>query len=345
MKNLTRLKQTITLSFISSTALFTPLTSQALTVEKVMPNSKMLATDIVETFHGTSLHKYRDNSAWVRDSFSDRNQPKLNSIDNIIEAKITPQYKSSNYNRGTFDPTTPTTGIFDFDSSNSNNNNSNNHSLGKISLLLITIGAIMLCLAEAIKWLQRREGKIFINPQISNKNLNRSDSREIYCAKCRQPMTIVKLIQLSKPQQVAKKLGSVTFKGYKCSSCSDRNLYSLISYLSNSSRYQVCPDCNELTATRTETRLKKATYYKKGKVLISDRCFCCDYCQEKTIDTPRLRPPSSGGGSGSSGNSSDYYVGGMAGVYSSSSSDGGSGSSGGDFGGGSSGGDGAGGSF
>jgi uncharacterized protein len=282
MKNLTRLKQTITLSFINSTVLLTPFTSKALTVEEVIPNSKMLATDIIETFHGTPL-----------------------------------QYRSGNYNRGTFDPTT--TVIFDFNSSNSNN--SNNHSLGKISLLLITVGAIMFCLAEAIKWWQKREGKVFINPHISKKSLDRSNLLEIHCAKCRQPMERVKLIELSKPQQVAKRLGSVTFRGYKCSKCSDRNSYSLISYISNSSRYRFCPDCQELTATRTETTLKEATHKNKGKVLISDRCFCCEYCQEKTIDTPRLRPPSNGGGSG--GNiSSNYYFGGMAGDYSSAESSG-----------------------
>jgi uncharacterized protein len=283
MKNLTKLKQTVALSFISSTVLLTPLMSEALTVEEVIPNSKMLATDIVETFHVTSL-----------------------------------QYRSGNYNRGTFDPTT--TEIFDFNSSGSNN--SNNHSLGKISLLLITIGVVMLCLVEAIKWLQKREGKVFINPYIRKKSLDRSNLREIHCAKCRQPMARVKLIQLSKPQQVAKRLGSVTFRGYQCSKCSDRNSYSLISYISNSSRYQVCPHCHELTATRTETTLKEATHKNKGKVLISDRCYCCDYCQEKTKNISRLRPPSNGGGS--NGNiSSNYYFGGMAGDYGSDGSSGG----------------------
>jgi uncharacterized protein len=95
--------------------------------------------------------------------------------------------------------------------------------------------------------------------------------------------------------------------------------------------------------TRTETTLKKATHQSKGKVLISDCCYCCDYYQEKTIDTPRLRPPSNPGGGSGGNSSSGYYLGGMAGSYSGSSSS--SGSGGGSFGGGDSGGGGAGGSW
>jgi uncharacterized protein len=141
------------------------------------------------------------------------------------------------------------------------------------------------------------------------------------------------------------------------------NLEQTNAYISKSSRYRICPQCDELTVTRTETTLKKATHQSKGKLLISDRCYCCDYCQDKTIDIPRLRPPSNSGG----GNrNTDYYSSWIIGSYNSnpgsdnnnssyggSSSSSGSdsstsssgGSSGGDFGGGSSGGGGAGGSW
>ncbi|HEY9768466.1 MAG TPA: hypothetical protein V6C71_08125 [Coleofasciculaceae cyanobacterium] len=200
----------------------------------------------------------------------------------------------------------------------------------------------MIFVVEVIK----RQGKVFVNPRANTTRLKRFDNREIHCAKCRQPMERVKDIELSKPQKVAQKLGSVSFKGYKCPSCSDVNSYLIIAYISNSSRYRICPQCDELTVTRTDTTLKKATRQSKGKVLISDRCYCCDYCQDKTIDIPRLRPPSNrGGGSGGSGGNrnTNHYFGGMAGGNSSSSSSGGS--SGGDFGGGSSDGGGGGGSW
>jgi uncharacterized protein len=397
MKSLTILRQTITFSFISSTVLFTPLASQALTVEEV-------------------INPRHNNGGWVTDMadiLSDRTEAELNSlisnleqnngieiavvtvpettpaespkafatqlfndwgigkaeadngvlflvsrddrrteietgyglesilpdakVGNIIDTQIIPQYKQGNYDRGTLDGTEAI--IAALDSSSLHNN-----STAGIGFVLIMIGTMMISIIEIIKWLYKRQGKLFINPEISNKRLDRSDSREIHCAKCRQPMTRASNIQLSKPQQVAQRLGSVNFRGYKCSSCSDLKSYSLISYISSSSRYRVCPECNELTVTRTETTLKKATRKSKGKLLISDRCYCCDYCQEKTIDIPRLRPPSNRGGGSGGNRSSDYYFGGMAGGYSSSDSSS-SGSSGGNFGGGSSDGGGAGGSW
>jgi uncharacterized protein len=196
-------------------------------------------------------------------------------------------------------------------------------------------------IAKVIDLLQKRQGKAFVKPQANTTSLKRSDNREIYCAKCRQPMERVQDIELSKAQQVAQKLGSVIFRGYKCPSCSNNNSQSIIAYISNSSHYQKCPQCDELTVMRTKTTLKKATCNSKGKVLISDRCYCCDYSQGKTIDTRRLRSPSNRGGGGS--RDSDYYPDGSISGYSSSFSSGES--SGGDFGGGSSDGGGDGGSW
>ncbi len=251
-------------------------------------------------------------------------------VGNIIDTKITPQYKKGNYNRGTLDGTKAIIAALDGSAS------------PNINWYVVTFFAIIL--AQWVFLLQKRlrKAKVFVNPHASNTILARSNSREIRCSKCRQPMEKTANIELSQPQQVAQKLGSVSFRGYKCSSCSPLQSYSLISYRSSSSRYRVCPNCQELTATRTETTLEKATRKSKGKLLISDRCYCCDYCQEKTIDIPRLRPPSNRGG-GSGGNSSNYYLGGMAGGYSNNSNS--SGSSGGNFGGGSSDGGGSGGSW
>jgi uncharacterized protein len=257
-------------------------------------------------------------------------------VGNIIDSKITPQYKQGNYDRGTLDGTEAI--VEAIDSSVLNESKSINS-----WILLIVTGVGLTSVAQVINRLRKRQRKVFLNPQASTTPLERSDNREICCAKCQQPMERVKDIELSKPQKVAQKLGSVSFKGYKCPSCSGVNSYSLISYLSNSSGYRICSQCDELTVTRTETTLEKATHQNKGKVLISDRCYCCDYYQEKTIDTPRLRPPSNPGGGSGGNRNTDYYLGGMAGGYSSSSSSGGS--SGGDFGGGSSGGGGAGGSW
>jgi uncharacterized protein len=261
-------------------------------------------------------------------------------VGNIIDTKVIPQYNQGNYDRGTFDGTEAI--IAAIDSSVLNESKSVNW-----SILLILTGIGVTFVVKVIK----RQKKVFVYPQANTTSLNRSDNREIHCAKCQQPMERVSDIELSKPQQVAQQLGSVSFRGYKCPSCSDVNSYSIIAYISNSPRYRTCPECDELTVTRTETTLKKATHQSKGKVLISDRCYCCDYCQEKTIDTPRLRPPSNSGGG--SNRNTNYYSGQIIGSYNSSSSSdnssssysGSSSSSGSDFGGGSSDGGGAGGSW
>lgn len=74
MKTLTTLKQTITLSFFGSTILFTPLASQALTVEDV-------------------INPRQDNDGWVTDMadiLSDRTEAKLNhQISNLEQTNGT----------------------------------------------------------------------------------------------------------------------------------------------------------------------------------------------------------------------------------------------------------------
>jgi uncharacterized protein len=401
MKSLTILRQTITLSFISSTVLFIPSTSQAIIVEEVTNprqasggwvsdmadilsdrteaklnrlisnleqtnGSEIAVVTVPETTpaespktFATQLFNYwgigkaeADNGVLFLISTGDKRVEIETGygieailpdaqVGKIIDTKVTPQYKQGNYDRGTLDGTEAI--VEAIDSSVLNESKSVNS-----WILLIVTGVGLISVAQVINRLRKRQRKVFINPQANTTPLERSDNREICCAKCHQLMERVKDIELSKPQQVAQKLGSVSFRGYKCPSCSDVNSYSIIAYISNSSRYRICPQCDELTVTRTETTLKKATHQSKGKVLISDceasrrhRCYCCDYYQEKTIDTPRLRPPSNRGGG--SGGRSNYYFGGMAGGYSSTSDS--SGSSGGNFGGGSSDGGGAGGSW
>ncbi len=69
MKNSTLLKQTITLSFVGATVLFSPIATQALTVEEV-------------------TNPRQDNHGWVTDMadiLSDRTETKLNSLINNLE--------------------------------------------------------------------------------------------------------------------------------------------------------------------------------------------------------------------------------------------------------------------
>lgn len=169
------------------------------------------------------------------------------------------------------------------------------------------------------------------------------------CAKCKKRMekvedSIIKS-RLRKPETVAQQLGSVKFQGWKCPECNQQLTglsYHLVAYPSKSARFNRCPKCQELTATRTKKTLKHATEYSIGKRLIIDECHCCSYRKEWEEMIPCLPPPPpppsiyrDGSSSGSS------YSGGDSG----GSSYGGGDSGGGSYGGGDSGGGGAGGSW
>ena len=168
-----------------------------------------------------------------------------------------------------------------------------------------------------------------------------------HCADCRYPMekldsTEVRSL-LSQPEKVAQKLGSAEFIGWKCPNCSQQltdGKFHLVAYVSSSSRFRQCPTCDELTVTRTEKVVKRATRYISGKRLIIDECHCCDYRQEKSETIPRLPPPPPPSSGSSWGISSGGGFGGGDG-----GGGGFGGSGGGGFGGGSSGGGGAGGDW
>ncbi|HHP7229948.1 MAG TPA: TPM domain-containing protein [Xenococcaceae cyanobacterium] len=398
MKTINILKYTIIFGFISSTILFIPLSSQALTVEEVInPRQKnggwvtdmadilsdqtetelnslisnleqnngteIAVVTVIETApaaspkaFATELFNYwgigkakENNGILFLVSVEDKRveietgygiEPILSDteVGKIIDTKITPQYKQGDFDRGTLDGTKAL--IVALDDSVARQNNS--EKIGQIStnlskingvekIFLVAAGTGLALIAGGIYWSYKKLNKYYLNPQKINIKLPRKNNRAIYCAKCRQPMEKVATIELTEPQKVAKKLGSTSYRGYKCVNCHhETQPYSIVAYVSNSSRYQNCPQCHEFTATRTQTTLKKATYSSKGKRLISDRCYCCDYLQEKTSDIPRLYSASNRSSSSSSSNHC-------------SSGSGSSGSS--SFGGGSSGGGGAGGGW
>ena len=254
-------------------------------------------------------------------------------VQNIIDTRITPQYKQDNYDRGTLDGTEAL--VAALDSTPASNKN---------WLLFPLVGGIGIVFARGfIEWRKRRNS-VYLNPQQATKTLPRSDERDIYCAKCKQPMTKVENIQLTKAQKVASKLGGVSYRGYKCSSCSDtKNPYVILSYVSDSSRYQPCPHCQELTVIRSEEALEEATQNSEGKRLITRKCHCCDYQTEKIVTIPRLYSHSRDRNNlNNRDRSNNYHHTYFDSSYSGSSY---SGSSGSDFGGGSSDGGGAGGDW
>ena len=247
-------------------------------------------------------------------------------VKEIIDDKITPQYKKGNYNRGTLNGTKALVVALD------STQGSQNWLLFPIAVIG---GGIVYFLTKGFLWWSKRRNNVYVDPNKTTVDLKRSDNRVVHCAKCQQPMERETDIQLTKQQQIASELGGVSYRGYKCLSCNDEaNPYVTIAYISNSDRYQTCPKCQELTVIRSEETIKEATRDKQGERLITQNCHCCDYHTQTTIVIPRLYSPSRNHSHNSS--SSTYYGGG--------SCDGGS-SDGGGFGGGSSDGGGAGGDW
>ena len=253
-------------------------------------------------------------------------------VKNIIDTQITPQYKQGNYDRGTLNGTKALISALD---STSNS--------GIKWLLLPVIGGIGFALIKGfIEW-RRGGNKVYVSPYKNKIDLQRSDNRSICCTKCKKPMQRERNITLTKAQTIAQKLGGVSYRGYKCSSCSnEENPYVTLSYLSDSSRYQDCPNCQELTVMRQEKTVKKATKKSQGKRLITKKCHCCDYQTERIISTPRL--PAYSRSSNSNRRYNNYHNTYVDSSYSGGSYGGGSSSSS-DFGGGSSDGGGAGGDW
>jgi uncharacterized protein len=193
-------------------------------------------------------------------------------------------------------------------------------------------------LALAIGTAVSRNRRVFVKPE-GRTRLSGSD-RLIHCTNCKKRMKKVEEIaihsELSKPEKVAQRLGSVRFEGWRCPSCSQpltKQSFHIVAYVLNSDRFSQCPNCQELTATRTKKILKDATQYSAGKRLITDLCHCCSYRKQREETIPRLPPPPPPSSSSSSGGS--YGGGCSSGGF----------SGGGSFGGGSSGGGGAGGGF
>ncbi|WP_222427390.1 TPM domain-containing protein [Hyella patelloides] len=401
------MKQTITLGFISSIVILTPLSSQALTVEEVtnprqdnggwvtdmadilsdateteinrminnleqtngteiavvtVPDTSPSATPkafATELFNHWGIGKAdTDNGVLFLIPVSDRHVEIETGygiegilpdakVGDIIDTKITPQYKQGDFDRGTLDGTSALIVALN-SSSNSTEEaittSDNSVDKGLNWGIFAIVGGMGLILTRGfMAWRQRN--KIFVNPRKTKIALQRRDNRQIHCAKCNQPMEKVNNLELTEPQRIAQNLGGASFRGYKCSNChNEKYPYVILSYFSNSDRYLDCPDCQELTVIRTEETIKEATWNSKGKRLISKKCHCCDYQTEKVISIPRLYSPTNRSKDRSRSYVDSSYVDTSYSGYGGGGFDGG-GSSGGDFGGGSSGGGGAGGDW
>ncbi|MGK7947684.1 MAG: YgcG family protein [Xenococcaceae cyanobacterium] len=251
-------------------------------------------------------------------------------VGRIIDTKITPRFKQGDFDGGTLAGTKALVVALEGDRGLPISEKIPQNL--PLPWILLTGGTILALVIGTAVDMSRR---VFIKP--SGKSRFRGGKRIFFCANCHQQMqrlnnTKILVSVLSEPQKVARMIGSISFEGWRCPTCSQQLAeedFHLVAYVSSETRFRRCHTCDELTVTHTQKTLKRATQFNEGKRLIIDECHCCNYRQEKEEIIPRLPPPSS-----------DSWI-----VSGGSSSRGSFGGGGGSFGGGSSGGGGAGGDW
>ena len=247
----------------------------------------------------------------------------------IIDRQILPQYRTGNFNRGTLVGMQALIQQLKSDSK---------FTLGdRNSWLLLLTGTGAIAIIGKIFTYARNRQKVFVRLN-NNLSLEKGDSRTVCCEQCRQPLERVRQIELTEAQKVAQKLKAVKYCAYRCPNCQTQaKAYSLLAYITNSDRYDTCPQCQELTMLKTSTAIAPAQQKSLGELLVKKHCHCCGLEQEAIellpVNKSRRRNPSHY-------QNHHYYYGDY-----SSGGDYGGGSSGADFGGGASGGDGGGGSW
>jgi uncharacterized protein len=264
-------------------------------------------------------------------------------VGNIINTQIIPRFKQKDFEGGTLAGTKALIVVLESEPLSSGNQLTPSNTQitparrGNASLWEILAGSGILAIAVGSAVYLSRPRKIWLTPEGRTR---KSEGDYIFlCADCQQPMEPVddSTVEsyLSKAEQTAQKLGSVKFEGWRCPDCSQKhtgNGFHIVAQEFYFSKYQRCPNCQELTVSHKEKTIKAPTEFNAGTRLITDDCHCCSYHHQREEIIPRLSTPSpvlssswSSSSSGSGGSSSS--------------------SGGGDFGGGSSGGGGAGGDW
>ncbi|MDJ0703771.1 MAG: TPM domain-containing protein [Leptolyngbyaceae cyanobacterium MO_188.B28] len=207
-------------------------------------------------------------------------------------------------------------------------------------LIWVVSGGALLSIAGA--GLKMTRHPILIQPEAYSQWHWFNHLRPLHCAHCHLPLEQLPFAvlesYLSKPQRVAHRLGSVTYRGWLCPYCKPQLTGKGIHIFVQRHPlrgFHLCPNCHELTVTSDTRIIRQPTQNHSGKRLIVDQCHCCDYRHEQEETITRLPVHVSAADFGSGGFGGGFGGGGF----------GGGGSSGGGFGGGSSGGGGAGGGW
>lgn len=273
-----------------------------------------------------------DNRVEIETGYGISKKLSNDRLTKIIDRTILPQYRQGNLDRGTLEGTQAIVKILNPKVAKDSNFIRNFIFQYFIALLLSGIWAIAKRRRAAYR---KKHYKVFVRPN-QYFSLSKGDERTVCCKQCCQPMKrFWESLQLTKPQKVAQKLGTVEYLGYLCSNCKvEGRPYSILAYCTNSDRYDPCPRCQELTMSKTSQVKPYPQSDRPDELIVKKHCHCCGLEQESIQLLSFKRPPRT-----KDSHRRNRYRVSVSGDYSGSSC---SGSSGADFGGGASGGDGAG---
>ncbi|NEO82662.1 MAG: TPM domain-containing protein [Spirulina sp. SIO3F2] len=117
----------------------------------------------------------------------------------------------------------------------------------------------------------------------------------VHCENCRDRIypldsKTVGLI-LSKPQQIAKRLGTTTYEAWHCPICvseiASDQVY-LVAKPEKRANFSECPTCQEFTVKDTKRVITEATYSHSGEGEKTRKCQCCDFKDKERYTIPRL---------------------------------------------------------
>ncbi len=166
-----------------------------------------------------------------------------------------------------------------------------------VLLLLSSLPIILLIATRNHSGIKRR---ILVKPEGKTRTQARLHrDRSLHCADCQQQLERLDAIaldsKLTQPEKVAQDIGSIRFEGWQCPRCHPQLTglgVHIFAYVSDSSDFDKCPTCQELTVTRKiEQVLREPTWNQEGEQVVHKDCHCCDYQEQVKEAIPGLTPP------------------------------------------------------
>ncbi len=229
-------------------------------------------------------------------------------VKEIIDQQIIPRFKHGDFAGGTLAGTTALTKALEGEDIFPHHSRYQLNSEANITLIIF-FGFAEVGIVTTIGQLVKTFSPISVEPEGRVRIAIPGIEPGFRCANCRQLMEKLDSQSLghnlSKPEQVAQKIGSVRFEGWRCPKCQP-NLTGqgihLRAYVLNSYQFRICPTCQELTVERTSTILPPAAQNKEGEHLVTEKCHCCSYIEQRVeAVTPTSADSSSSDSEGSSG--------------------------------------------